>query len=699
MDIIARATEVALFFSPYREPLLTDPTNRKADRTPFGFNGNRDSKERSRKKTSQTYGLAEPRLRNYGIKQQASLTRPIYSVPPSLGSAEPVPPVKFFPPTIIIIMAPDPIFIIVDLFCGFGGTTSGFVKACIHGQRIAEVIACVNHDPKAIRSHWLNNPTVKHFNEDIRTLDLRELTALVAAYRARYPNAQLILWASLECTNFSKAKGGKSRDADSRTLANHLERYIMALRPDYIQVENVVEFMAWGPLKVKEVKTREGYTACPVHLVEDAKGRMRIVCDMVPESMKNGQYWLKWRKKICSLGYRDEWRQLNSADYGAYTSRNRLFGVFARKGAPIAWPEPTHSRNPSGKVAKEGIKPPSLFSEYNGGNSLRRWKAVKEVLDFTDEGESIFLRKKALSDNTLERIYAGLLKYIAKGNKAFISKYFSGQPSSKNIPVNGPAATIKTKDGQSLVQAAFATKIDAGATTPGDSASQAPFLMHYYSNGGQTSAVTGPCSTITAMDGKALIQPKHFLERQFGKSQNQSIDRPAGTIVTNDKHRLITTESLINPAAATEGLHSIDATSPGPEPGGIHHYLINPSWGGHVGSTEEPCCVLVARQDKAPLYVVQAEKGAVQIAVYPDDSPAMIKIKHFMAAFDLVDIKMRMLRVPELLRIQGFPDTYQMVGSQADHKKFIGNSVVPDVVKAWAEALAHRIPAQVPTLA
>ena len=48
---------------------------------------------------------------------------------------------------------------------------------------------------------------------------------------------------SLECTNFSQAKGGQPRDADSRTLAEHLFRYIEAINPDYIQIENVEEFI------------------------------------------------------------------------------------------------------------------------------------------------------------------------------------------------------------------------------------------------------------------------------------------------------------------------------------------------------------------------------------------------------------------------------------------------------------------------
>jgi DNA (cytosine-5)-methyltransferase 1 len=98
-------------------------------------------------------------------------------------------------------------FLVVDLFCGAGGTTTGFALAELEGNTLAKVIACVNHDPKAIKSHWRNHPEVKHLEEDIRTLDLTELIKIVSAYRKKFPEAYIVLWASLECTNFSKAKG------------------------------------------------------------------------------------------------------------------------------------------------------------------------------------------------------------------------------------------------------------------------------------------------------------------------------------------------------------------------------------------------------------------------------------------------------------------------------------------------------------
>lgn len=587
----------------------------------------------------------------------------------------------------------QPTFIIVDLFCGAGGTTTGFAMAA---NNIAKVIACVNHDAKAIESHWKNHPDVIHFEEDIRTLDLTELAVIVKNARTEYPDAHLILWASLECTNFSKAKGGRPRDPDSRTLAEHLYRYINAIDPDYVQIENVVEFMSWGPLN------------------ENGK----------PISRKNGSDWMDWRKHICEFGYYDQWAEMNSADFGAYTSRNRLFGCFAKYHLPICFPQPTHSKKPSVN---------GMYGDF------KKWMPVKEVLDFTDEGDSIFNRKKDLSDRTMDRIFAGLLKYVAKGDTSFISKYYSGRPAGKVIPVSGPAGTITTADGQTLVQPISLLKYNSingntGVHHPPSIDEPCPvvscqgrlgliqgvFLAAYYGNGDNVSSTDAPCPTIPtkdrfglvapkfllnynhssntndidtaapavlAADKLGLIQPKYFIDKHYNNTQNQSVDQPAGTIMPNDKHRLVEAVPFVMPTSYGNQPKSIDEPCPTITANRKHHYIVNPSHGGHSTSTDAPCPVIVARQDKAPLYLIVAESGQLSIPVYQNDSEVVVKIKEFMVAYSLVDIKMRMLRVAELKKIQGFPDSYVLCGNQSDQKKFIGNSVVPHVVKAWAEAM------------
>ena len=556
----------------------------------------------------------------------------------------------------------NPSLLIVDLFCGAGGTTTGFAMA---DNGMAQVIACVNHDPIAIESHWKNHPEVKHFEEDIRTLDLTELGMCVKDAQDKYPDAKLVLWASLECTNFSKAKGGQPRDADSRTLADHLHRYVEMIRPDYVMIENVVEFMSWGPL--------------------DDNGK--------PVSRKNGCDWLRWRREMCDHGFNDEWREMNSADFGAYTSRNRLFGIFARPDAPICWPEPTHSKKP-GSGMFEGLK---------------KWMPVKHVLDFSDEGQSIFTRKKPLSEKTLERIYAGLVKYVAKGDTSFLTKYFSGRPSGKVSSTEDPAPTVTTFGGNTLVQPISILKYNSingetGKHIPPSIEDPCPvvaaqsrlgivqgeFLQHYYGNGFATST-DEPCPTLTTKERCGLVQPEFFLDKHFNSTQNQSIDQPAGTIMPNDKHRLVEAVPFVMPTSYDNQPKSVDEPAPTIQASRRHHYLVNPSHGGHSTSIDAPCPVIIARQDKAPLYYVQVEEGPVSVAVYDTDTEIGIKIKQFMAVYGLVDIKMRMLRVHELLKIQGFPEGYILCGNQSDQKKFIGNSVHPKVVKVWAEALVMKI--------
>lgn len=90
----------------------------------------------------------------------------------------------------------------IDLFCGAGGTSTGVEKANYKGRKCAKVIACVNHDANAIASHAANHPEAQHYTEDMRTLDLCPLKEHTAEMRQMYPMAKIVLWASLECTNY-----------------------------------------------------------------------------------------------------------------------------------------------------------------------------------------------------------------------------------------------------------------------------------------------------------------------------------------------------------------------------------------------------------------------------------------------------------------------------------------------------------------
>lgn len=545
----------------------------------------------------------------------------------------------------------------IDLFCGAGGTSTGVENARYADEQCAKVVACVNHDANAIASHAANHPDALHFTEDIRTLELSPLVAHVERMKKIYPDALIVLWASLECTNFSKAKGGQPRDADSRTLAEHLFRYIEAIDPDYIQIENVEEFMSWGDM--------------------DEKGH--------PISKDKGRCYEKWKRNVRKYGYDFDWRILNAADYGAYTTRKRFFGIFAKRGLPIVFPEPTH--------CKDGKS--DMFGK------LEKWKPVKEVLDFSDEGDSIFCRKKPLAEKTLERIYAGLIKFVAGGKEAFIVKYnsmsrtgkyqapsvdepcpvvatqgrlalakvnflskqFSGQPDSKNISVEGPAGTITCKDHHAFVSA-------------------------YYGNG-HNHSVELPAPTVTTKDRLALVNSV-FIDNQYGTGKPTSIEQPVGTVTTVPKFNMVSCKPWIMNTAFSNIGSSIEQPSQTITANRKWHYLMNPQFASAGGSVNNPCFTLIARMDKMPPYLVEVE-GGIGIQVTPDDSPMTIKIKEFMALYGIIDIKMRMLRIAELKKIMGFPEDYVLIGPQSDQKKFIGNAVEVNMARVLCEAICKEI--------
>lgn len=519
----------------------------------------------------------------------------------------------------------------IDLFCGAGGTSTGVELAKVDGRKCAKVIACVNHDKNAIASHASNHKEAMHFTEDIRTLELSPLVSHTKNMRKKYPNSLLVLWASLECTNFSRAKGGKPRDADSRTLAEHLFRYIDALNPDYIEIENVEEFMCWGEI--------------------DENGK--------PISKRKGSSYINWCNNVCDYGYTFNWRILNAADYGAYTSRKRFFGQFAKNGLPHAFPEITHS--------KKGINNDGLFPYQ-----LKKWKPVREVLDLDDEGNSIFNREKPLCEKTLERIYAGLIKFIADGNDSFIVKYNSMNQKGKYVApgIDEPCPTVAVQNRLGYAKVSFLSKQFSGTPT------------------GKNISIEQPAGTITTKDHHA------FITAYYGNGHNSSINNPSPTITTKDRLGLITPKFIVNEYGNSGNGNSIESvcpaitTRPKQQPVQVKQFLLNPQFSSKGGSIEKPCFTLIARMDKMPPYLLTTKNGEIAIKITKDDSPMMSKIKHFMAEFGIIDITMRMLNVNELKRIMGFPNDYVLIGNQSEQKKFIGNAVEVNMSRVLCEALS-----------
>lgn len=648
----------------------------------------------------------------------------------------------------------------IDLFCGAGGATSGIHGARYYRQKFGKVLACVNHDKHAIQSHSANHKHSKHYTEDIRNMDVSTLP------RNQFKkDVWFYLWASLECTNFSNAKGGKSRDADSRTLALELYRYIQFVMPDYIFIENVREFMAWGPLRAREKKYKRGEVR-PTDYCELAIDKDGDI-NYYPVDRQKGRDYRAWVEHIESMGYHFDKRMINSADHGAYTSRKRFFGCFARIGLPIVWPVATHAKEP--KKSNQN----NLF----GQKPMKKWKAVKKVLDLTDEGKSIFQRKKDLSPKSLGRIYAGLIKYVAGGKDkfieqqtAFITKYIgnnalTGINNGLNVndPIGAittqnrfglihpkfmiqtsygetargtvkdletPSPTVTTKDGQNIISPQFMVQRNSGnpeskimdindpartiTQTGGNQEIVTPlFIAYHYSNGDNVTDLHTPAGTVTTKDRMSLICSTQWIDKAYsGDKNHQSIDEPSHTLMTKDKYSLLSSQhsSIEDPAGSLTAVNKMSIVkvqpwlmdeqfdnvgrsieNPAPVITASHHqhYLVNPQWGENQNAPiEGPAFTLIARMDKAPPSMVSVETGEAVILIYDHDSEIMIKIKEFMAMYGIIDIKMRMLKIPELLKIQGFPHNYILVGTQEEKKKYIGNAVVSVIPKRWFEAFA-----------
>lgn len=519
-------------------------------------------------------------------------------------------------------------YIVIDTFCGFGGVSHGVKKAKFKKQRFAKVVACVNHDPGAIQNHKLNHKNTLHILEDIKLVNIQALLDLVNSYRRMYPDVVLVFWAAPDCTHHSGAAGGGPKNADSRTLPRRLYRYIRILKPEYVYVENVKEFLSWGPL--------------------DKNGK-------IIKELKGRDYY-KWREKIKSFGYNYDYRLINAADHGEHTSRVRYFGQFAMHGWPIAWPEATHSKKP----------------EKNMFVDRKQWRPVREVLDLEDEGTSIFMKDSYPVENTLKRYFDGLVKFVAGGDKNYqerrqmLDKYF-GKSSCKSIET--PAGTLTTKDRYALITALH-------------------WMDKEYTGKYNYQSLDRPAGTVQTNDKHKLMEAKVFISKQYSSGQqNQSVEQPGGTITCVPKLEVVKVKTpfILDTNFNNTGR---DLESPGPTIVACrkYHYLVNPQFSSKGSSVDAPCFTLIAKMDKRPPYITTVETGEPVIVIYEDDTPYTKKIKEFMAMYGLVDIKSRMLKVEELIQIQGFPADYKMVGSQTKKKKYIGNSVVPKVATRLTEA-------------
>lgn len=536
--------------------------------------------------------------------------------------------------------------LIVDLFAGGGGASCGIELAT--GR---QVDVAINHDAAAVSMHEENHPQTKHHVSDVFEVDPHSVT------KGRPVG---LLWASPDCTDHSKAKGGRPiRNRKRRALAWVVKRWAGQVRPRVILLENVEEFVQWGPLVAKRdpntgrVLHQDGSIALP-----GAQTYAEEQC-LVRDPARLRKTFRRFVRDLEDLGYTVEYDELRACDYGAPTIRKRLFLIARCDGEPIVWPEPTHGP----------------------GKGLKPYRSAAECIDWTEPMCSIFATreeakawakahgkhrpKRPLAEATMRRIARGVVKYVLEAAEPFIVSVAHGYSGGRReYPIGDPLGSL-TSGG-----------VQHGLVAPhlvpryGERKGQAP----------RTRSIEEPAPVVVPTgNGASLVAS--FLARHWGGMTGKDL---------RDPHPTTTTRGTQDQLAAVHLTHAYSSNTAGGEGDpekptktvvtGGHHGLVASFLQTYYGNggesaTTDPVATITTK-DRLRLVTVELE-----------GQPYVV-----------VDIAMRMLQPRELYRAQGFPDSY-VIDRGADGRtltkteqvRMVGNSVCPPLAAALVRANAPAL--------
>ncbi|WP_254622271.1 DNA cytosine methyltransferase [Stenotrophomonas sp. GbtcB23] len=415
----------------------------------------------------------------------------------------------------------------------------------------------------------------------------------------------------------------------------------------------------------------------------------------------------------CATVYVVEWRKLVASDYGAGTSRERLFLLARRDGEAIVWPAASHGTAPTQK---------------------RRVSAA-DCLDFTIPCPSIFGRKRPLADATMRRIAKGTMRHVIQATAPFIVPV-THQGTDRVHAVGEPLRTITAANRGELMLAMpelapFITE-HANASTQrtmdaceplrtmcagvkgGHFSVVSPILAGVGGRAAQSEPRSGaePMYTMTAKADAALVAP-HLV-----KFRGDSIGTPA----TEPVPTITSGAGAARPAGAAHALglstaFMVQAAHGEGRPGGAQR------WGAGSKSVEVPVGTVTASGNgghavaEAELAELSPEhqEGALRVAAFlvkyygtganvpsladpvdtvtTKDRLALVTVVIKGTPYVIVDIGLRMLKPHELYRAQGFPAGYIIDRtangtplSTSAAVRMVGNSVSPPPLRALAEA-------------
>jgi len=619
---------------------------------------------------------------------------------------------------------------IIDSFAGGGGASTGIEMALGRSPDVA-----INHSAAALALHAANHPDTLHLDSNIWDVEPLAVTG------GRHVG---LLWASPDCKHFSKAKGGAPRDRNIRDLAWVVVKYAEDVKPDVIAMENVEEFVTWGP-------------------VDD---------DGQPIKELAGVTFDLWLRRLKKAGYKVQWRELRACDYGTPTIRKRWFLVARRDGRPIVWPKPTHG-DPASAAVRSG--------------KLLPWRSAAECIDWSLPCPSIFATSaeimaehglravRPLARNTLARIARGMRRYVLdaerpfivnvthgarvedlakpmrtitgahRGEKAVVAPVLAVNTSGHSgATMYAPAPTITT-GGQHMLVAPSLTRFNGGATgqdlrdpmatitanswikRPGGCAPLgiiAPVLT-YAQHGGGNRSVEGPHHTICASrkDQNALLAAT-MIQTGYGERHGQSpraldVEAPLGTVVAGGaKHAPIgafLAQQNGGPRMGAHAGHDIGNPMSAIAASGSHQTPVAAWFAKYYGTgdgarTDEPLHTVTVKDRMshmqaelaAPPFAAEHHARARQVAEFLRahdawDGGEFVTLDIAGATYVVIDIGMRMLTPRELFRAQGFPDDYVIEGvwhedeaedwswqpfSKSTQVSCCGNSVCPPIAAA-----------------
>lgn len=516
--------------------------------------------------------------------------------------------------------------LIVDNFAGGGGASTGIELAL--GRRVD---VAINHDPEAVAMHAANHPETRHYCESVWEIDPRKIA------KGRPVG---LVWLSPDCKHFSKAKGGQPVEKKIRGLAWVALRWAATVKPRVIMLENVEEFVTWGPL------------------AEGSDGKMR------PCPKRKGREFGAFVNALRRHGYAVEWRELRACDYGAPTIRKRLFLVARCDGLPIAWPTPTHGDPKSAAVKSKKLKP---------------WRTAAECIDWTIPCPSIFERAKPLADATCRRIAKGIMRYVVEAAQPFIAP-LTHHGADRCYGMEKPLPTVTAAHrGEmalvtpTLIQTGYGEREGQSPRAPGldkplgtvvaggqKHALVAAFMAKHYSGVVGHSLHNEPLHTVTSSDHNSLVTA-NLVHMGHGEQSANG----AGVVSSN----LVKLRGTSQDGQATDDpLHTISAQ-------GLHFAEVRAFLVKYYGNEQdgipldEPIHTVTAR-DRFGLVTVAGEEYAI------------------------ADIGLRMLAPRELFRAQGFPGNYIIGDDSAQgltltktaQVRMCGNSVCPPIAAALVRA-------------